>query len=86
MVGEQQVEEYGTLGTKSSAYLGVLVCKVTLGHADNWSDGEFDVACVELVVGHVGTLHCTGLYYAQVAMALSGMVVARGPVSVVVNG
>lgn len=85
MVGEQQVEEYGTLGMKSSAYLGVLVCKVTLGHADNWSDGEFDAACVELVVGHVGTLHCTGLYYAQVAMALSGMVVARGPVSVV-NG
>jgi len=38
MVGEQQVEEYGTLGTKSSACLGVLVCKVTLGHADSWSD------------------------------------------------
>lgn len=85
MVGEQQVEENGTFG-KSSAYLGVLVCKVTLGHADSWSDGESDVARVDFVVGRVGTLHCTGLYYAQVAMALSDMVVEEDPLSVVVNG
>jgi hypothetical protein len=86
MVGEQQVEENGAFGRKSSAYLGVWVCKVALDHADSWSDVEADVARVDFVVGCVGTLHCIGLHYAQVAVALSDMVVGKDPLSVVVNG
>jgi hypothetical protein len=55
MVGGQQVEKNGVFGMRSSVYLGVLVCKVTLSHAAGWSD-----VYVEFVVVHVGRLQCTG--------------------------
>jgi hypothetical protein len=43
MVGGQQMERNDAFGLRFSAYLGVFVCKETLGHAAGWSDGELDV-------------------------------------------
>lgn len=57
------MEKNGELGAKSSGHLGVLVCKVNLGHAADWSDGHSDVVYAGSVVGHVGRLHCTGWCY-----------------------
>jgi hypothetical protein len=42
MVGGQQLERNDAFGLRFSAYLGVFVCRVILGHVAEWSDGEPD--------------------------------------------